>query len=375
MLLIVGYLALQTVPTVLVNGARPDAPACTFPSVPSSQTLVLPPDGRIECQSITIPSGVTVTFTRNALNTPVYLLSRGPVVIRGTLDVDGRASVTTDGGLGGPGGFDGGASGLGLGPGGNGGGPGGGIWGQNGSLVQRIASGSFGTRYDTSVLSSTYGLPSLFPLIGGSGGAGNFGAAATGNGGGGGGGAILIASEVSIEIAGGVVSARGGSHTGESGNGSGGAIRLVAPSVTNTGTLRAQGGNSGNAGAGRIRIDSIVRSIGTANPTPSLGTNLIVALDAPPRLDLISVAGIATNGAPFVQMLPVGSPASQPVVISAQDFAACVDVDVYVRPERGTTTKTTLPCQPNGTITTNVTIPSNVTVSVEVFGTPSTPAQ
>ncbi|HLO94966.1 MAG TPA: hypothetical protein VK195_11650, partial [Burkholderiaceae bacterium] len=89
----------------------------------TNKEVELPPDGVLNYTSVSIPKGVTVTFKRNKLNTPVYMLVSGDVLIQGTLDLrgqDGKASGTygdgvlgDDGepGRGGPGGFDGGRGG------------------------------------------------------------------------------------------------------------------------------------------------------------------------------------------------------------------------------------------------------------------------
>ncbi len=81
--------------------------------------LPLPPDGIFNFKSVNIPQGVTVTFKRNAANTPVYMLVQNDATIAGTIDVSGGNAVdvgsagdgnmTDDGtpGVGGPGGFDG----------------------------------------------------------------------------------------------------------------------------------------------------------------------------------------------------------------------------------------------------------------------------
>src|SRR5712692_9762493 len=101
-------------------------------NVTSNTTLNLPPDGIFNCTTIRIAPSVTLTFNRNALNTPVYLLATSNVTITGTIDVSGQFGSATAGGRSGPGGFDGGFPGLdantlpgaGYGPGGGqGGGP------------------------------------------------------------------------------------------------------------------------------------------------------------------------------------------------------------------------------------------------------------
>ena len=101
----------------------------------SNVTLTVPPSGIFHFTTVTIPAGVTVTFARNAANTPVILLASGDVTIAGTLDLIGAPGgagafatlLAPNGGLGGPGGFAGGAgasgivsttAGTGVGPGG-----------------------------------------------------------------------------------------------------------------------------------------------------------------------------------------------------------------------------------------------------------------
>ena len=85
-------------------------PSCT----PTPCTVVVPvPDtGVFNFTTVTIPVGVTVTFTPNAENTPVVMLATGDVTIAGTLDVSGQnAGVADLSGRGGPGGFAGGTGG------------------------------------------------------------------------------------------------------------------------------------------------------------------------------------------------------------------------------------------------------------------------
>ncbi|HTD67918.1 MAG TPA: hypothetical protein VK846_15445, partial [Candidatus Limnocylindria bacterium] len=99
-------------------------------NVTSNTTLTLPPNGIFNFTTINVAAGTTLTFARNALNTPVHLLATSNVTINGTIDVSGAVGSATAGGRGGPGGFDGGYPGLdantppgaGLGPGGAAGG-------------------------------------------------------------------------------------------------------------------------------------------------------------------------------------------------------------------------------------------------------------
>lgn len=256
--------------------------------------IVLPASGVLNYTSINIPAGVTVTFKKNATNTPVYLLASGNVTIAGTIDVRGGDAKSTgtygdgalgdDGvpGFGGPGGFDGGRGGRedaaqrvdivrggpGLGPGGGRGGieggngcandgfgyyrymASGGAYGDStwGSHVGWQCDGNYRTNYVPAA--KAYGSALLQPLIGGSGGGGGRGGTAyPGSGGGGGGGAILVAASGTMAITGTIDSTGGDAGGiagtgvgGEGAGGSGGAIRLMATSISGNGKLYAAGG-------------------------------------------------------------------------------------------------------------------------------------
>jgi hypothetical protein len=252
------------------------APTCT--PTPCTVSEVMPPDGVFNYTTVTIPSGVTVRYTRNAANTPVRILATGDVTVNGTISVNGgdgagpNAASAAPGGAGGPGGFSGGNGAVfnslppmpGLGP---GGGPGATDGGGTGTSGTYGASASF---------------VALTPLFGGSGGGGGmaFGPENIGrHGGGGGGGAILIASSGKISIpSSGSITANGGNtpwgpYGGTGGNGSGGAIRLVAREVVSSGSLLANGGTSAGGGSnpGRIRVEAIlpISLAGTNSPYPS----------------------------------------------------------------------------------------------------------
>ena len=94
---------------------------------PTTNTQVqLPTDGKLNYTTVNIPSGVTVTFVKNAANTPVYMLATGNVTIAGTINVNGSNANTVTQGAAGPGGFNGGLGGSFALPGGKGIGPGGG---------------------------------------------------------------------------------------------------------------------------------------------------------------------------------------------------------------------------------------------------------
>lgn len=286
----------------------------------ASQAIQLPADGIFNYTSVNIPSGVTITYIKNAANTPVTILSATDVTIAGTIDVSAVTAGLVSGGLGGPGGFDGGKSGTpvirsswvdgyaspnvgraGVGPGAG-----------SPATVDKVSTSYFGSTYShltgggggaygtipvqgsgvcQGTNGSVYGNESLTPLIGGSGGGGGAGGVlGHGSGGGGGGGAILIAASSTINVTGEIL-ANGGTPGGlpswntvnargsNGGGGSGGAIRLIATTVNGNGTISAQGGHptpetksnstirygvcsshganeTFNGGDGRIRIDA-----------------------------------------------------------------------------------------------------------------------
>jgi hypothetical protein len=154
-------------------------------SITVNTTLNLPPDGILNYTTITVAQGVTLSFNRNALNTPVYLLASGDVLINGTVDVSAAITdCSPNPGKGGPGGFDGGSGGsvmAGQSKGGDGLGPGGG--------KNRINWGSaaYGSSPPISPANTnTYGNLLLVPMMGGSGGAGSDGSPGVGGAGGGG---------------------------------------------------------------------------------------------------------------------------------------------------------------------------------------------
>lgn len=228
------------------------------------------PGGIWNFTSIDVPPGVTVSFKKNAANTPVRWLANRDVTIRGTVSVDGEFApanlpegVTAKGG---PGAFDGGDGGVRYNrsssfAGTAGSGPGGGNPGSD-----RRQDGSDGLHNQL----GGYGNNFLQPLVGGSGGGGGGSSEDTeGGNGGGGGGAILIATSRDLIISG-LVRANGGSrqHSGVSwgGRGSGGSILIRADRVTGAGAFRAVGGDEGNDN-GRIRIEAHERSFtGTTRP-------------------------------------------------------------------------------------------------------------
>ncbi|MEW6246474.1 MAG: hypothetical protein AB1555_07175 [Nitrospirota bacterium] len=381
--------------TLLLGGIEP-LPAQTYSSgstgtlgafnPTTNTTVTLPPDGVLNYTTVNIPAGVTVTFQRNAANTPVILLATGDVTIAGTISVNGSngANPASTPALGGPGGFTGGLPGstptAGSGPGGG------------------AASGN-----------ADYGAPasfvSLLPLFGGSGGGGGLVNAISSAGGGGGGGAIVIASSTRITIAGtGSVTANGGSGgfgvggtAFNAGGGSGGAIRLVAPMVTGTGTLSANGGfGSGTgaaAGTGRIRIESFtVGFTGPALPLDVIPSTSFSTAPGPvtpagnpglinlPTLRITQVGGLTTPATPTGSystadvVLPGGTANPVQVTLAVTNTPFPSSFTVKVVPRSGSPSTVTASAVPGGTFasatyTANVTLPTGQVSLLNAFGT------
>ena len=65
--------------------------ALTFNTMSSARHVTLPTNGILNYTTVSIPSGVTVTFIGNAANTPVYMLATGDGTINGTLNLNGAA--------------------------------------------------------------------------------------------------------------------------------------------------------------------------------------------------------------------------------------------------------------------------------------------
>jgi hypothetical protein len=348
----------------------------------SSQSIQVPAGGVFNFLTVNIPSGVTITFTRNAANTPVTILASGNVTIAGTISVAGQnvGSSVNNGGLGGPGGFNGGQGGYGFSPyaGVAGEGPGAGTGGgsvNGGSLGSggggHAGAGANGGGPTAGQGGATYGSATGIPFIGGSGG----------------GGAILIASSGTITITGRIDANGGGgasfSNGANGGGGSGGLIRLMANTITGTnGFLNVAGGSGGsfgspaggNGGVGFIRVEAFDRN----SFTPSSSTNPIsyglpgsVTIANAPRLRITSIGGIATPASPL-GLPDVTLPAAQSnpvsVMVEATNVPLSTAVQVSVIPSAGT--RASFPCgQLTGsdtlsTGTANVTLPAGMSVLV-----------
>jgi hypothetical protein len=346
---------------------------------PSSNTvLTLPASGIFNFTTMNIPSGVTVTFTKNAANTPAVLLATGNVTINGTLSVSGSAAGALGRpGPGGPGGFDGGpgADGVTVTAAGTGLGPGGGLIGTNcvGSGGSHATVGGIGSGNCVTPggAAPTYGSPTLRPILGGSGGSGGsacclpgdpagYGA---GGAGGGGGGALVVASSGTLTVGstgqlvadGGAGGANVGLNTRGGGGGSGGAIRLIATTLATSGALYARGGSGGQAGAGtgglgRIRLEAYNLTVsGTRSPeaTQSLPLSVFPAAGQP-ALSIASVAAVAVPATPsgsFLTapdvLLPSGTTNPVPVVLSAANVPLGTTIQVTATPQSGAKTTAT----------------------------------
>jgi hypothetical protein len=305
--------------------------------ITTNTTLDLPPDGKLNFRTLTVNSGATLEFKRNARNTPVFILSQGDVVISGTINVDGDSRSANTGGLGGPGGFAGGKPGFGAEvPPGFGYGPGGSPGGANScSSGPGIALGGSYGNAQSGPSGAVYGNTLLIPLIGGSGGGG--GANDPNAGGGGGGGAILVAASTRVVVNGSIL-ARGGAGGFCLNGGSGGAIRLVAFKVEGSGSLNT-GGLGGAPSMGRIRVDSVTRDgikFSMAGVS-TVGGNLLVFPPTAPSLTVVEAAGntIPAGSDPVVFTLPFGSSTNRSVRIQARDFARKVPIRVTLTPDTG----------------------------------------
>lgn len=304
--------------------------------------IQLPADGKLNFTTVNIPTGVTVTFKKNASNTPVYMLATGDVTIAGSINLNATSASGVAPGKGGTGGFDGGMGAYPNSCGGSGLGPGGGKAGVKVASSMSYGSGgggggfggSGGTGYTPSSASSTggvgggyYGNQSLLPIIGGSAGGGGCGAnqgSGLAGGGGGGGGAILIASSGTVNISG-SITANGGAggatvaYSGHGGGGSGGAIRIVANLITGNGTISATGGSGdsdtgydgGNGSGGRVHLEAnyLQRTASTSPQYTYLDSPVYVF---PPNLPVLKIASI--GGAP-VPSEPTGKYSTPDIVL------------------------------------------------------------
>lgn len=355
----------------------------------------LPNDGILHVKSLKIASGKTLRFKRNALNTPVYILSQGDITIEGNIDVSGNRAPddAPTGGVGGPGGFDGGKPGFNEVPPGAGYGPGAGKGGTTDSNAQGGAgSGSYATvsgAWNNLNKGTVYGSKLLIPLVGGSGGGGSTGS--PGRGGGGGGGALLLSSNTRIQHSGKIV-ANGGAGNGAGGNvGSGGAVRLVAPFVAGSGEINVHAVNDWG-GRGRIRVDTVDRTDLRFNFQPvdqlSVGANMFIFPPSVPTLDIVEVAGTAipVGSGPVSFQLPFGSTPNRTIKVQASGWGRIVPIQVVLTPDSGVPSvfnaeinNSNNLVQGDGsvrtitTVSVPVTLPVNTLVTIHCWTRPATP--
>jgi hypothetical protein len=287
------------------------------------RNVQLPESGILNYTTINIPAGRQLDFTKNFRNTPVIMLAQGNVTIAGTIFVGALGGTRTPG----PGGFYGGAAGSpGFGPGG-------------GAAVPGNANDG-----------KWVGSLSLVPIIGGSGAGGYVGNPCDCFGGGGG-GAIVIASSASITLQG-AIYANGAS--GVTLFGSGGAIRLVANSISVSGTLQAFGRVNDPPGLGVIRFEAPAGSLffsGTAKPQPILSTTInpqIISDTNTPALSIVTIGGFPvsyTAGRPDSVDLILPNQVSDPINVGIQAHNIPVGTQVNLNisgPATGTFTPGTL---------------------------------
>jgi hypothetical protein len=325
------------------------APGTVIEFNPASANPPLDPerDNVYNFTTITIPTGVTVRLTARFLNGPVFWLATGSVQINGTIDLNGANGhllTTVPAGrvpsIPGAGGFGGGIGGYscttnpalpqaGNGP--SGGGP-----GRTDGNGAAGGGGFSGNQF-------------LVPLVGGSGGGGGSRGSCNewGPGGGAGAGALLIASSTSI-VLNGVISAVGGhgrnvTNGDFSAGGGGGAIRLIAATISGTGSLSAVGGGgNGRGGNGRVRLEAFQNNF-TGNIdvefARSSPTSTFLPTVAAPVIRVVSVAGVPVpanpTGAFDTPDVNFNDGAAVPVAIEARNVPPGTVVKVHVFSENG----------------------------------------
>ncbi|HJU05019.1 MAG TPA: hypothetical protein VJ692_07670 [Nitrospiraceae bacterium] len=367
-------------------------------------TITLPPDGILNYTTINIPNGATVQFQRNAANTPVIMLAQGTVTIAGIISVNGNDAIPRSGNgtgplagaLGGPGGFQGGQAGAYS------------TANYEGAAGQGLSGGRAGILSpQTNTGDGSYGAPASFvgliPLFGGSGGGGGSqpsSVAMDGGSGGGGGGAMLLASTTQITVTStGIIQSNGGSgyrsycDYRSAGAGSGGAIRLVAPSITNQGTIQALGGPNGCSavyvgGPGRIRLEAYsMPFIAATNPVASIVTSPgpVTAASTPaltnlPTVRISAIGGVSSPATPAGTYatvdvtLPPGTTSPVPVTITATNTPPGTIFSVQVIPQFAaaptvvSTAPSTGTCA-NSTATANLTLPAAQVAVLNAYST------
>jgi hypothetical protein len=258
-------------------------------------------DNVYQFTSIYIGKGVTVKLSTRSLTGPVFWLSQGPVLIDGTIDLNGGDGNARAPSLAGAGGYPGGPT------------------QKSGYRPEGFTPNVF-----------------LVPLVGGFGGDGG-----QTQGGGGGGGALLIASSTSITINGAVTADGGGSADGIGGGG--GAIRLVAPVIDGLeGALSARGGQPAGAD-GRIRFEAFDnRFIGSLNETPyaqGRPFGLFLPPDRPASVRVLSIGGMPVTS----PELTINQPAPLTIGLEARFIppGSVLDVECFAKDGQSVTASAT----------------------------------
>jgi hypothetical protein len=295
-------------------------------------TVPLPTNGVLNFSSVYIETNWTVRFTRNVLNTPVFILAQSTVMIKGTVDVSGADSPSTslDGGSGGPGGFDGGgASSIDA---SRGCGPGGG-WNDG------HAGYAFPGNETWRGAAQPYGVIDMLPMIGGSGGGASRHPYPY-EGGTGGGGAILIAASGTLTCDG-KIAANGG-WNGDSGRGSGGSIRLMAQTIAGEGFIQANGGAEWGS-VGRIRLEACAnKRVTITSPPATYGEPGVIFLNPNPTIKITGITGQTPPWPPTGSLttpdvnLPTGFSNPGTITVSASNIALNTTFKVIVTPVYGT---------------------------------------
>jgi len=346
------------------------------PFEPTASVAVQIPEGGVfNYTTVTIPTGVTVTYKKNSQNTPLTILATGDVTVNGAIGVNGSNGNYLIPGAGGLGGFDGGQGGAAYNIGKRGEGPGGGNGGaarpENDNLSGGGGGGGFATAGSTGGTfygdtpggagGYTYANERIIPSIGGSGGGGAGGTNTyVGGAGGGGGGAIVIASSGTITVVGSITAnggsganGDGGNYSGGGGGGSGGSIRLIANTISGNGTITANSGGGGSSGwtpggaggTGRIRLEAsnVLRTAATSPPM-SLGYPYAVIPPNMPSLTISSIGGQDVTavpkgayGSPDI-MLPFNTKNPITVVVTGTNIPTGQTVTVKASPSVGTAT-------------------------------------
>ncbi len=285
--------------------------------------------------SVTVATGKKLTFKNHGSRAPVVWLVNGNVTIDGTVSLNGQSALA--GPLlpePGPGGFRGGQGSFGPGVGSAAGfGPGGGF--QQGDAGW---AGGYGTTGGASatLAGQAYGNPSIVPLVGGSGGAGD---PQSGTGGGAGGGAMLVAATGTVSLAGEIQSIGGAENNGgfqlDSSGGSGGGIRIVCDSLDGAGKLTAIGGTGWQSGGlGRIRLERAVNNNSLViSPDPSVvplssgATALLWPPSNAPEVRVVSIGGANAPADPRASFGSAGADVALPQATSTQVIIETTNVE------------------------------------------------